>query len=174
MTKRGKRPKKERPKARLMPGEQMFELVELFDLTDAVVPRGLPMEHSQTMIRGMINDVLIVEVPKEIHGDTLEQLLKHLQSLNREALIVTEGIRFMKLRALTYAEEQTWKEKFDAKRPRTRDELEAAENPGSGPGAGQLRDGPSGGPAGGEAGAAAAGDGEDRGHAEEEADDPPG
>jgi len=167
---------KDKYKPRLMPGAQWFEIVSCFDPAKyehfTYGPNG-----ERAFVLGSLDKLLVVEVPKSAHNESVREIGRHLSESGKEAIIVSEGIRFLRLRALTVNEERDVerqiKEAEDAQRTRAGERLEAAEDPRSGSGDGELRDVGGGSDSGREAEAALPLDDANVGRAEEEADDPP-
>jgi hypothetical protein len=162
-------------KPRLMPGEQWFEVVSCFDPARIEhFPYGPNGERA--FVLGALDKLLVVEVPRTMDGESIGALGRHLSESGKEALIVSEGIRFLRLRALSVSEERDIerqiKEAEDAQRAREGERLDAPEVAGGGSGVGELRHGGSGGDSGPRADAAAPLDDANVGRAEEEADDP--
>ncbi len=109
-----KRSKNQRPA--LAPGERWFELLDAFDPANA--KRILPKLANRTFIRGKIGETMVVEIPKDATADVVQAIQRSLAAMGHDALIVTEGIRFLKVRVCSLTEghdiESRMKEARDA------------------------------------------------------------
>jgi hypothetical protein len=104
MKKPMKKPK--RRVARLMPGEHWFEAIGYFDPAGAtLVPVG-DAGGPRAFVLGALDDLLVVEIPRDMGATALEAVGTHLAQAGKHAILVTEGIRFLKLRLCTHAEAQ--------------------------------------------------------------------
>jgi hypothetical protein len=76
------------------PGEHWYELIEHFD---AHAIQRLPVKQGRAFIMGQLNSMTVVEVSRDMGQEALAKLGQWLEDNGIEALIVTEGIRFLKI-----------------------------------------------------------------------------
>lgn len=81
--------------------EAWYRVVEYFD--EKPQPMRVPVD-APSYLLGKIGEIRIVQVPKSTTRETAEQLGTWLKDHGVEALIVMEGVTFMKLRLADSAE----------------------------------------------------------------------
>jgi hypothetical protein len=84
--------------------EHWYELVEYFD---PAAIRTVDLKEAQgyrTFVHGVIDDMTIVEVPATMPGDTIQRLGVQLGEMGIRALIISDSVRFMKLRPCSLEE----------------------------------------------------------------------
>lgn len=79
---------------------EWYELISYFD-PDEIKP--VPVE-GRVFLMGAVNDIPIVEVARDTPEDKLESLAQWLEEAGIEALVVTEGVKFLRLRPAKPAE----------------------------------------------------------------------
>jgi hypothetical protein len=92
--------KKKKPSARRKRSpepERWYELVEYFDPNGI---RRIPLKEGRAFLMGVIGKVTIVEVATDFPSDQMAKLAKWLEVNGVEALVMTAGPRFVKLRAV--------------------------------------------------------------------------
>ena len=75
--------------------EHWYEVIEYFDASEI---KRLPVEGGDAFIMGKLDDVTIVEVGKGTPMDAVKRLGEWLKENGIDALLVSEGVKFMKLR----------------------------------------------------------------------------
>jgi len=78
--------------------EHWYEVIEYFD-ADAI--QKLPVDGGSAFIMGKLDEVNIVEVGKGTPMDAIKRLGEWLKENGIDALLVSEGVKFMKLRPAT-------------------------------------------------------------------------
>lgn len=84
--------------------EHWYEVIEYFDASEI---KRLPVDGGDAYIMGKLDAVTIVEVGKGTPMDVVKRLGGYLKDNGIDALLVSEGVKFMKLRPAT--EEQAAK-----------------------------------------------------------------
>jgi hypothetical protein len=102
--------------------EHWYEVVEYFD-ADAI--QKLPVDGGSAFIMGKLDEVNIVEVGKGTPMDAIKRLGEWLKENGIDALLVSEGVKFMKLRPAT----DTQSEKLDRYEQTRRDAESEADKP---------------------------------------------
>jgi hypothetical protein len=95
--------KRKRASVARKPGEHWYQIVEYFD-PDGI--QTLPMKQGSSYIMGSIGDMVIVSVSRDTNQATVERLGEYLSEHGLEALIVSEGVTFLKLRLADHKEEK--------------------------------------------------------------------
>lgn len=95
--------KRKRPTDIRKPGEHWYELTEYFDPTKI---ETLPMKQGKSYLMGTVNGILVVQVSQDTSAETVQRLGEYLSTHGLEAVLVSDNIRFMKLRALDAKEER--------------------------------------------------------------------
>jgi len=75
--------------------EHWYEVVEYFDASEI---KRLPVDGGSAFIMGKLDDVTIVEVGKGTPMEAVKRLGEWLKENGIDALLVSEGVKFMKLR----------------------------------------------------------------------------
>lgn len=75
--------------------EHWYEVVEYFDASEI---KRLPVDGGDAFIMGKLDDVTIVEVGKGTPMDVVQRLGAYLKEHGIDALLVSEGVKFMKLK----------------------------------------------------------------------------
>ena len=87
-------------------GEHWYELISLFDpgrITTLPAVAGLGRTH----VIGMLSGMLVVEFPRDAQPDAVRALMRNLADQGvGPVFAVSEGVRFVRLRALDAAEER--------------------------------------------------------------------
>lgn len=82
------------------PANEWYELVAHFD-ADKI--KAVPVE-GRAFLMGKINQIHVVEVARATPQEQLGKLASWLEENGIEAIVVSEGVRFMKLKPVTDAE----------------------------------------------------------------------
>jgi hypothetical protein len=75
--------------------EHWYEVTEYFDASEI---KRLPVDGGEAYIMGKLDDVTIVEVAKKTPMDVVKRLGEWLKENGIDALLVSEGVKFMKLK----------------------------------------------------------------------------
>jgi hypothetical protein len=97
-------------------GEQWFELVTYFDPEQI---RSFDIQQTQghrTFIHGLIDDMTVVEVPSTMSPAKVQEYGVALGEMGIKALIVSDNVRFMKLRTCSAQECELLDEKDTSKK----------------------------------------------------------
>jgi hypothetical protein len=78
--------------------EHWYEVVEYFDASEI---KRLPVDGGNAYIMGKLDDVTIVEVGKGTPMDVVKRLGGYLKDNGIDALLVSEGVKFMRLKPAT-------------------------------------------------------------------------
>jgi hypothetical protein len=88
----------EKPDQLRKEGEHWYELVEHFDARHI---ERLPVKDGRAFIMGRLDEAVVVEVSKETDQQKLVQIGQWLEKHGLDSIIVTDDIRFVKLRPCT-------------------------------------------------------------------------
>lgn len=83
-------------------GEHWYELVEHFDAKDI---KRIPVESGKAYVMGRLDHLVVVEVARGTSQQGLADLGAWLERHKIQALIVTEGVKFVKLRSVSEEDE---------------------------------------------------------------------
>jgi len=75
--------------------EHWYEVIEYFDASEI---KRLPVDGGSAYIMGKLDEVTIVEVGKATPMEAVQRLGEWLKENGIDALLVSEGVKFMKLR----------------------------------------------------------------------------
>jgi len=75
--------------------EHWYEVTEYFDASEI---KRLPVDGGDAYIMGKLDDVTIVEVGKGTPMDVVKRLGGYLKDNGIDALLISEGVKFMKLK----------------------------------------------------------------------------
>lgn len=87
-------------------GSHWYELEAFFD---PKLIEATPIENSGFML-GILEDFVVVEYKKDMTSEAIDQIGHKLNAMGLKAMMVPEGIRFMRLRGVTDEEERTMNE----------------------------------------------------------------
>jgi len=94
------KPKKPKRKRRLQDKEQWYQLVSMFDDKDI---QTTPIKGA--FFRGVLDKTVIVEVQQNFPQEQYGPLAEWLEKNGIEAMVVKEGVRFLKIRPATEDQE---------------------------------------------------------------------
>lgn len=84
--------------------EQWFELIEYFDPRQIKTVDIPEADGYRTFIHGVLDEMIIVEVPSAMSAEAIKEYGERLATMGIRALIVSEQVRFLKLRPCSVEE----------------------------------------------------------------------
>jgi len=91
-------------------GERWFEIVDAMP-PERFAKLDLPfLKDHRVFVRGRIKDITVVEVPSGMPRELVTKMGEQLAESGITALIVSDAVKFMNLRALTDEEEELFRE----------------------------------------------------------------
>lgn len=113
-------------------GEHWYELTQIFDPNEIKL---LPLpDGKRAFLMGVIDDLVIVEVPKDTPAAAARGFQEFLQKqgLQSAAIVVTAGVQFLRLRRTTAKQERKLDATLSALVPTTTEEQEPDAPPSAG------------------------------------------